>query len=390
MSSPPRPKKHGTTIFSVLFLLLVSYQTILLTVVPLEAHEILGTAQRVSMIYLAVGIATMLGRQSIPWMIEILGRKQTFAAGCMAMVVAATFLALRNPTGLLPGMFLNALSFAIIEVSLNLYLLDNVSRAELAAFEPRRIVRTTPAWLLGPWLGVLLANHVARWMPFAVAGGVALILLSLFALLRLQERPASASGLSRSPNPLSYLPRYFQQKRLLLAWLMAVGRGSWWSIYFVYAPIFAVTHGLGDTVAGALVSLGAGCSAFALLWRQVGTRLGVRRLLFGSFAVSGVLSIAVAVVSAWPWAAACILGLAAFVAEVIDAVGNSLFLRAVHPYERAGMTAVYISYRDVAQVAPPAVFSVLLVIFPLQAVFVTAGVMMLGMSRLARFVPRSF
>jgi len=383
-------RRHGTTVFSGLFLLLVSYQGILLTVVPLEAHEVLGNAQRVSMIYLAVGITTMLGRQSIPWLVTMLGRKQTFAAGCGAMMLAAAFLAQRNFASLLPGMALNALSFAIIEVSLNLYLLDNISRNELAAFEPRRIVRTTPAWLLGPWLGVFLAKHLALWLPFAVAAGIALTLLSCFLLLKLPEKTLAVSSRGRSSNPVQYFPRYFRQKRLVLAWLIAVGRGSWWGVYFVYAPIFAVTHGLGDDIAGLLVSLGAGWSVCAMFWRHVGTRIGMRRLLFGSFVVAGTLSMSLALVSGWPWVAAVILALAAFVAECIDAVGNNLFLRAVHPHERSEMTAVYVSYRDVAQVAPPAFFSALLTVFHLPAVFVATGLMMLGMSRLTRFVPRRF
>ena len=147
-------RRYGTAVFSILFLLLVSYQSILLTVVPLEAHEVLGNAQRVSEIYLAVGITTMLGRQSIPWLVSVLGRKRTFAAGCGAMIVGVGLLTQRSVASLIPGMVLTTLSFAIIEVSLNLYLLDNMSRVELANFEPRRIVRTTPAWLVGPWLGV--------------------------------------------------------------------------------------------------------------------------------------------------------------------------------------------------------------------------------------------
>jgi hypothetical protein len=116
----------------------------------------------------------------------------------------------------------------------------------------------------------------------------------------------------------------------------------------------------------------------------------MRRLLFGSFVITGALSISVATLSGWPWVAAIVLALAAFVAECIDGVGNNLFLRAVHPHERREMTAVYVSYRDVAQVAPPAVFSGLLTVFHLPAVFIATGLMMLGVSRLTRFVPRRF
>ena len=127
-----------------------------------------------------------------------------------------------------------------------------------------------------------------------------------------------------------------------------------------------------------------------MFWRHVGSRIAMGRLLFGSFAISGFLSIAVAVASGWAWVAAIILALAAFAAESIDAVGNNLFLRAVHPYERAEMTAVYVSYRDVAQIAPPGIFAFLLMVFQLPAVFVATGTMMLAMSRLTRFVPRRF
>jgi hypothetical protein len=116
----------------------------------------------------------------------------------------------------------------------------------------------------------------------------------------------------------------------------------------------------------------------------------MRRLLFGSFAIAGALSISLVAISRWPWAAALVLASAAFVAECIDAVGNNLFLLAVRSHERSEMTAVYVSYRDVAQVAPPAVFSALLTIFHPPAVFVATGLMMLGMSRLTRFVPRRF
>ena len=89
-------RRYGTTVFSILFLLLACYQSILLTIVPLEAHEVLGNAQRVSEIYLAVGITTMLGRQSIPWLVSVLGRKRTFAAGCGAMIVGVGLLTQRG------------------------------------------------------------------------------------------------------------------------------------------------------------------------------------------------------------------------------------------------------------------------------------------------------
>ena len=86
------------------------------------------------------------------------------------------------------------------------------------------------------------------------------------------------------------------------------------------------------------------------------------------------LSVCAALAFHLPWLGATLLVLAAFGTEMIDGAGNLLFLRAVHAYERSEMTTVFVSYRDVAQLGPPVVCSVLLSLFSLPSVFVAGGV----------------
>ena len=52
------------------------------------------------------------------------------------------------------------------------------------------------------------------------------------------------------------------------------------------------------------------------------------------------------------------------------------------------MTAVYTTYRDTARATMPALYSVLLLFFPLSAVFYASGTIMLGLTVLARNIPR--
>jgi hypothetical protein len=108
------------------------------------------------------------------------------------------------------------------------------------------------------------------------------------------------------------------------------------------------------------------------------------------YAATGLVTIVAAMLMGAPVVGAATLVLAAFAAEIIDGAGNSLYLRAVHPFERSEMTAVFVSYRDFSQFAPPAVFSVVLTLFELPAVFVAGGIMMLGMAGLCRYIPRRF
>jgi MFS family permease len=139
-----------------------------------------------------------------------------------------------------------------------------------------------------------------------------------------------------------------------------------------------------------MVSVGVGFMWFVPLWGWLGRRYGLRRLLVAGYGTTAVVTVIAAAFMGIPVAGAALLVLAAFCAEILDGAGNSLYLRAVHPFERSEMTAVFVSYRDFSQFAPPAVFSVVLSVFQLPAVFVAGGIMMLGMAGLCRYIPRRF
>jgi ACDE family multidrug resistance protein len=82
------------------------------------------------------------------------------------------------------------------------------------------------------------------------------------------------------------------------------------------------------------------------------------------------------------------LALAALGTETIDGAGNLLFLRAVRAHERAEMTTVFVSFRDVSQLGPPTVCALLLTVFGLPSVFIAGGSMMLAAAILTKYIPR--
>jgi MFS transporter, ACDE family, multidrug resistance protein len=390
----PAPLWHAllgsrdTLLFAVLFLLLAVPQTILLTVVPLLAHELLGDAGLVSVLYFAVGLFGLAARLVIPLLTHLFRRRWVFTLGAAGLVLATVLYAMHSVPMLVLGLGCTVFGYACLEVTLNLYVLDHVSRRQLGRFEPIRIFVAAGPWTIGPWLGIYLQERVAWWLPFAVAAASALLLAAAFWLLRLAER--SPPGPRRTaPNPLRYLPRFFAQPRLRLAWALAAGRSGWWGMFFIYAPILAVTSGLDEETGGAIVSIGTGWIWLVPLWGLIAQRFGVRRLMMIGFGTAGLLSLAAALSIGGPgWVAPLLLLAAGLGTGTLDGVGNLLFLRAVHPYERAEMTTVFISYRDVAQLAPPGLFALLLAFLPLSSVFAASGLAMLGLAALTRYIPR--
>jgi MFS family permease len=381
------PRRKALAFLSLFFVPAMA-QGILLTVVPLEALTLVGTARAVTLLYVAAGLVAVAARFTIPYLVRLIQRRFVFSLGTLLLAFSAVLMAADRLPTLAVGLALSIFAFACIEVTSQLYLLDNVARHELRHFEPIRIFASAGPWTLGPWLGVYLQHNVSFAAPFAITLTAAVLLLGLFWTLRLGENATLVSTRRPPPSPARYLRRFFAQKRLGLAWALAVARSAWWNMLFVYAPIFAVTYGLGAETGGIIVSIGSGWMWLVPLWGWVGRRYGLRRLLRVGYAVAGALTICAALTFHVPWLGAAMLILAAFGTETIDGAGNLLFLRAVHAHERPEMTTVFISYRDVAQLGPPIVFSALLSVFALPSVFIATGLLMLASASLARHIPR--
>ena len=381
------PRREALAFLSLFFVPGVG-QAILLTVVPLEALNLLGDARAVTLLYVGTGLVAVAGRFSIPYLVRLIRRRFVFTLGTLSLAVSSILMAFNQVPALAVGLVISTFAFACIEITSQLYLLDHVPRRALRHFEPVRIFASAGPWTLGPWFGVYLQHELSFVAPFSVAAIAAGVLLILFWSLRLGENAMLTTMRRPPPNPVRYLRRFFAQPRLRLAWTLAAARSSWWSMFYVYAPIFAVTSGLGAEAGGIIASIGTGWIWLVPFWGWVGRRFGLRHLLLAGYAVAGVLSLCAALTFGTPWLGAALLVLAALGTEIIDGAGNLLFLRAVHVHERSEMTTVFVSFRDVAQLGPPAVCSVLLSLFSLPLVFVAGGLMMLASSALSRRIPR--
>jgi MFS transporter, ACDE family, multidrug resistance protein len=381
------PKPRAGT-FVLLFTFEALNRALLMTLIPLQALAIFGTAQKVSIFYLSVSAVGLIASLVIPSLVHVFRRRWVFSAGFVIYIMACFLFTQHQTWALVLGLMLQVSATACIEITINLYLLDHIPRRELKRFEPKRLLFAGVSFTAGPWLGVYLAENVGRDITYMLVAGLAVAALGVFWYLRLTDDPALAQPLKPTPNPIRYLPRFFSQKRLLLAWGLAIGRNGWWLMFFVYTPIFMAENGFSPEWSGAAVSLGVLPMLAVTYWGKVAERHGIRFVMFLGYGLAGILSLVAATMMGLPAIGVTLLVLAAGAATIIDAAGNVPFLRAVHPYERSEMTSVFMTFRHVTNLATPAIFAVLLTTFPLTSVFVTGGVAFLGMATLSRFIHR--
>lgn len=374
--------------FVTLFALETFTRAILVTVVPLRALVLLGDAQKVSLFYFLVSSTGLLGTLAVPWLVRRLHRRWALTLGVLCVIGAAPLFASGGLSGLVLGLSLHLVGAAMVSICLNLFVLDHIPRKALTRFEPLRMFFTGAVWTVAPLTGVYLGKLVAPWAPYAGSAAFAVAMLGYFWFLRMTENPVLANATSPPPNPLLFIRRYFSQPRLTLAWLLSVGRASWWGMFFIYSPIYAVTTGLGEEAGAIIISVGSASMFVVTFWGWVGRRYGIRRLMMGGFLATGLLTLGVGAVSGAAMLGAALIVVACFGACSIDGAGNVPFLRAVRPRERPEMTTVYSSYRDVSRLSMPGIFAIVLQSFALPAVFVTSGVIMLGMTWFTRYIPR--
>ena len=87
--------------------------------------------------------------------------------------------------------------------------------------------------------------------------------------LRFNDDPIVSNMKEKPTNPIRFIGRFFSQPRLKLAWFLAFGRSSWWSMFFIYAPIIVVESGMGETFSGLIVSIGIS----SVFWFPYGGKL---------------------------------------------------------------------------------------------------------------------
>ncbi|SEN68618.1 Major Facilitator Superfamily protein [Loktanella fryxellensis] len=374
--------------FATLAALEACIRAMLLSVMPLVIYRAYGDAGTVSLIYLLVGVGSMICGLMVPYVGRLVPRRWMLTLACGFYLAGAVLALTTGPQAKALVLLFNAVGTVTFTVCLNAYVLDYIARLDLGRNESTRMVYSAVPWSVGPVLGVTLLDWWAP-APFLLAGAFALILLAMFWRLRLGDGRQIARAQAPAPNPLAYLGRFAAQPRLIAGWFFAVMRSCGWWVYIVYLPIFCIEAGLGPLVGAAALSLSnAMLFTTPLMMRRV-RRVGVRKSVRIGFGWAGCLFATGFALSHWPWAAVACIMAGSVGLVLLDVCGGLPFLMSVRPAERTDMVAVYATFRDASGIATPAAASVVLLVLPVAGLFAVCGAgMAVGWLVAGRLHPR--
>jgi MFS family permease len=298
-------------------------------------------------------------------------RRWVYSLGIVLVMAAAFVFAANHVAGQVVATFLRNAGASILNITLSLYIMDNISKTELTKSEPVRMTISTVSWVIGPALGTWLYSHYG-----AVAPQIAVVIAGLglmigFWAARLKDPAALPSGTLAGFNPLSNVVRFFKQPRLRLAWSIAFGRSCFWSAMFIYGPLLMIEGGLSKATAGFMISASQLTLPLSLVHGKLARHFGVRRVVAWCFVGMAVATLIAGLFGkAEPWSAVICLLCAAVCASGLDGVGGIPFYRAVKPRERQRMTSVYRTFFECAELIPGFIFMFLLLHFEIGIVFI--------------------
>ncbi len=379
--------------FGILFFFESVARAAMLAVLPLTVYRVFQAKETVSLVYTGVALVALCLSFAIPPLVRRISRRWTYTLGCVLLALFALLVDLGMPVVLVFAMLCRTLGAAMLNITLALYIMDNIEKRDLARSEPLRLAMATVAWGITPYVGVWLMENVGVWAASLLSISASLSLIGVFWAFRLREggpiRP-EARSLTRARDPIQSIRRFVSQPRLRLAWSIAFARSAFWMTFFVYIPILLVEGGWPATASGIAVAAGNLMLFNNLFSGRLAARLSLRRVLGGAFLAAAGLVGLVAVLSAVnPAAAAVVMVAAAFFIALVDGLGPVPFLRAVRTHERARMATVYRTYLDASELLPPLVYSALLPLLGFPGAFAALACLVGGVGVLTLcYLPR--
>jgi MFS family permease len=385
------PVRRGAFAFATLFSIESFARALVSTVVSVQAHDLLASSQKVSMLFTGVSITVLVSTLILPLVFRYIPRRWVYTAGACGLMLAALAFSTHTLAGQVGGMYLRNVGAASLNVALALYILDHIRKADLVRSEPMRLAFSTMSWTIGPFLGVWLYETYGPWAPQLLCIATACLVVAFFWYLRLNDHPVIRAADSTPQNPLANVGRFVSQPRLRLAWLIAFGRSCFWSTFFIYGSLLMIEGNLGKEASGLLISLSQILLSTAYLFGKISERVGVRKVIAGAFAAAALAVIVAGYAgTAHPIVAAAFLLVGAVANSALDGVGGIPFLRSVRAHERAQMTGVYRSYVDFSDLIPSLIYSFVLLAFPLDAVFLILGIWLAIVGLVSwRYLPHS-
>src|SRR5690606_19068541 len=162
----------------------------------LPAYEILRSEQTVSILYTLVSLTGLSVTLFMPLLMRRFARRWVYTAGAALLAVGSLFFVIDTLAGQFLGMLARVMGASALSITLNLYIMDHIRKADFMQAESLRMALSMFAWTGGPALGIWLYTRYGIYAGHGAVAVFVVVLLGLFWYYRLSDNAMIAPGKS--------------------------------------------------------------------------------------------------------------------------------------------------------------------------------------------------
>lgn len=236
------------------------------------------------------------------------------------------------------------------------------------------------SWLIGPLIAGFIANKYGISAVFLLA---ALFVFVSFILLKISKLRDHVISRRIDTNPFKVLKDFLKDKERIVSYFLSGGINFWWTLIYIYMPLYIIKNGLTDLMLGyflALITLPMILSEY--YFGKLSCKIGFKKVFVAGYfilAISALLCFFIPNI----YLILLILVLSSFGAAMIEPTTEAYFFDIITEREREKYYSIYNTTIEVNYFLASILAAALLLFLPFKSVFILFGIAMLFFSLLS-------
>lgn len=269
----------------------------------------------------------------------------------------------------------------IILIALALFVRDFANAQNLGREEGRYCKFHNIGVFLGPLTGGFIGTYFGNETVFILAAFI--IFFGLFYFYKkhiIEKHPAIINSKQITvPHLFQNIKKYFSSAERIQAYFISLIYISWISFKRIYIPLYVVSTGYLQNVSGLILAISIiPFILFEVKIGEYGDKYGLKKPITMGFFVMTALLVAV-FLTPIPILNFILLTLISFGGTLIEPLNEVLAFRNIPKEEEENLYGIYKTSDPIAFFLAPAIGAITLLFFPLKALFLIFGIMMLSM-----------
>lgn len=356
--------------------------SLLLPIFPTFIEDIINSESLVGYFYSGMAIAMIIGGLLSPYLFKKFSRTKVLLSTLIFFaLLTLSYVFVGSTSELLIIEFLRTFIALLIVMTLSLMVNDYTESKDLGKTEGVYFFVSNLGWLIGVFLGGVVAKYYGVEPIFALSGLMLIFAFIYFSHQQFIEQKPELNAPQKKhieKHTLKRIKEFFKSGVRARAYFFTLAYLMWPVFKAVAIPLFVKDAGFGSDTTGLIMALAiVPLVLFEMPVGEYADKHGVKKPFILGFLILAVCALGICISPIFILDAA-LIACAGIGASFIEPLHDTYFFKNIKKEEEDEFYGVFITASPIARFIAPAIISTILIFAPFKAVFLVFGIIFLG------------